>query len=366
MTRTISITDGSAPANGETIIARSYRLLAADGSTELSTAAPPYTGVTDALVYVEQTVTQSDDQAGVATVAVPGRVTDLAASTATRPVLTWSEVGGETSYEVHRGAAGFAPDVLGGTTRLVALAAGVGTHTDGSIAGDGVTSYAYRVVAKTSFGYTIGNEAVTIPAAPVVEYATDFSTAGTLTGYAPPWVQGPGYNLNNFVAAGGSAYIRGDGIDGAMYDPVVPSTADQSTTVTLTPKTLLDQEVGLIFRASGAGNSSALLCYEAAVTRNGDQYDLVLRYRNGAGGATNFASASLAALPLDASYEFYATVFDANGGVVLNAHVGNVALTFTDTSGAKITTIGRRGLYGVASGGTSDTTGLQLLDYEAT
>lgn len=365
MSRTITITDAAAPALGETITGRTYRLLAADGTTVLSTANPPYVGVSDGLLYVEQTATQSDAQTGVATIAIPGRVTDLAASNATRPVLTWTDVGGETSYEVHRGAPGFTPDVSGGTTRIVTLTSGTASYTDGSIAGNGATSYGYRVVAKTNFGYTVGSEATTTPAAPVVQYTTDFSTNGNLTAYAQPWVAGPQYTANTFTASGGVAYLRGSGVDGALYDPVVPASAEQSITATLTMASLLSQLATIVFRASGTGTSAALLCYRASVAFNTDHYELRLERTDGSGGATRLATASLAALSLNTPYEFYGTVFDANGGVVLNAHVGSVSLAYTDTSASKITTIGRRGLYGSSGVNTSPTTGLLLLDYKA-
>lgn len=164
MTRSITITDASTPGAGETITGRSYRLLAADGTTVLSTANPPYIGVSDGLLYVEQTVTQSDAQTDVQTLAIPGRVTDLAATNAAAPVLTWTDVGGETSYEIHRGAAGFTPDVAGHTTRVKTAASGAETLTDNTVSGDGSTEYAYRVVALAAGGYTIGNEATCTPA----------------------------------------------------------------------------------------------------------------------------------------------------------------------------------------------------------
>lgn len=165
MTRTINVTSTATPAAGKTISSTTYRLLAADGVTVISTAAPPYVGVTDAALKLEQTVTQSDAQVAVITRDIPGRVTNLAATNAAAPVLTWTDVGGEASYEIHRGAAGFTPDISGGTTRIGLAVANAITFTDSSVAGNGSTVYAYRLVAMTSNGYTIGNEATCTPAA---------------------------------------------------------------------------------------------------------------------------------------------------------------------------------------------------------
>lgn len=165
MTRTINVASTAAPAAGKTISSTTYRLLAADGVTLISAANPPYVGVTDSALKLEQTVNQSDGQQAVITRDIPGRVTNLAATNAAAPVLTWTDIGGETSYEIHRGAAGFTPDVAGHSTRVGTAPLNGATFTDTTVTGNGATVFAYRVVALAAAGYTIGNEATCTPAA---------------------------------------------------------------------------------------------------------------------------------------------------------------------------------------------------------
>jgi hypothetical protein len=194
MPRNVLITSTATPASGETLTSTTYRLLAADGTTVLSTNAPPYTNVSDGLLYVEQTVVQSDAQQDVATHAIAGRVMDLAASSAAAPVLTWTDVGGETEYRVHRSStAGFTP--TGATadsgTCIAVLSAGSVTYTDTGVTGNGSTPYYYRIVSANAAGATSGgNEATSTPAAPsgpTFAFADDFGGTGTLQGRATTW-----------------------------------------------------------------------------------------------------------------------------------------------------------------------------------
>lgn len=171
MPRTVNITSTATPASGETITATTYRLLAADGTTELSTAAPPYAGVSDGLLHVEQTVTQSDAQQDTVTIAIAGRVTDLAATVVSDTAinLAWTDVGGETAYDVHRSTtAAFTPGAGNIVAAGTGLAAGTIAFSDTGLTAS--TAYYYQIVARNAAGGTTASNEATA--------TTDAASAG--------------------------------------------------------------------------------------------------------------------------------------------------------------------------------------------
>lgn len=218
MARDIEVTDGSAAGDGTVTIATpAWVLYDADGTTVLSSAAPPYLGVSDTQKSIKQTITQSDGQTATVTRVIPGRVTNLAMSNAADPVATWTDVGGETEYELHRGTNGdFVPDVAGGTTLVVdAIAANAVTATDTTVAGDGSTVYWYRLVARTAYGYTIGNAASSTPAASgvaAIAHATfDGVADGTTFPSYTPEVGGPLTKVGSGTGTGLIKVLGGNG-----------------------------------------------------------------------------------------------------------------------------------------------------------
>lgn len=93
-----------------------------------------------------------------------GTISDLAASAGDAQVdLTWSDVSGETGYDVHRSTTSPVPE--DGTAKITAssLAAGTTSYTDTGLTNG--TTYYYKVSATDGTSTTYSNEASATPAA---------------------------------------------------------------------------------------------------------------------------------------------------------------------------------------------------------